>query len=226
MSTANVSFLSGRAVEVELPADFDPVPELTSTIQLDGARNIAYRPLARWDPPPERDPQLVHQFEAHTGFTRVSVYRTRDEPPPTLVAFWHLPDGYLTTFMQDDYECGADIEGRLRTVIENVTVGVSRLGLPMLRARPPVRLGSPAQPLQRERILFRARDERRHDTTITLINEPPWVPEGSASRSDGPTAAGLATTSHRVTVRVNGLADQRPALAEQAGRIAETVRAA
>lgn len=154
----------------------------------------------------------------------MSVYRTRDEPPPTLVAFWRLPSGYLNTFMQDDYECGADIEGRLRTVIENVTVGVSRLGLPMLSVRAPVRLGSPAQPLQREQILFRPKDEQRDDATIALINEPPWVPEGSASRSDGPTAAGFATSSHHVTVRVNGLADERAALEEQAERIAATVR--
>lgn len=225
MPTTNVSFLSGRPVRLDVPDDFDAgAPELMSMIELDGIRSITYRPAASWEPAPDRNPQLSPAFEAHTGFTRVSVYRSREEPPPTLVAFWHLPNGFLNTFMQDDYECGADIEGRMRTVMENVTVGVSRTGLPMIRVRPPVRFGNSGAPLQREQIVFPPRDRRRDDMSLTLINDPPWVPEGSASRSDGPTAAGFATSSHHVTVRLNGLAADRAALKQRAEAVAASVQ--
>jgi hypothetical protein len=225
MPTTNVSFLSGRPVSVDVPDEFDArAPELMSMIELDGVRSIAYRPMASWEPPPDRNPLLAPAFSAHTGFTRVSVYRSREDGPATLTAFWHLPEGFLNTFMQDDYECGADIEGRLRTVMEHVSVSVSRNGLPMIRVRPPVRFGSPSAPLQREQIVFMPRDRRRDDVSLTLINDPPWVPEGSASRSDGPTAAGFATSSHHVTVRVNGLAKDRAGLKERAERVAGSVR--
>jgi len=225
MPVANVHFLSGADVDVDVPPAYDPTPELTSTVRLDGARNIVYRPFSAWDPLPERNPLLIQQFVVHTGYTQVTVYRSREEPPPTLVAFWRLPNGYLNTFMQDDYECGADIEGRLRTVIDSVTVRISRRGLPIVSVGPPLQLGDPTQWLQRDQILFVPRDRRNTTSLLALIKDPVWIPEGSASRVDGPTAAGFATGTTHVTVRVNGLAEQRTALKQEAERISATVRA-
>ncbi len=112
----------------------------------------------------------------------------------------------------------------MRTVVDSVSVGVARNGLPMLRVRPPVRFGSPGAPLQREQVVFLPGDRSRDDASMTLINDPPWVPEGSAARSDGPTAAGFATSPHHVTVRMNGLAGDRDALKAKAERVAATVR--
>jgi hypothetical protein len=224
MPVAKVHFLSGADVDVEVPPAYDPTPEMTSTVRLDGARSIVYRPFSAWEPPPERNPLLVEQFVVHTGYTQVTVYRSREEPPPTLVAFWRLPNGYLNTFMQDDYECGADIEGRLRTVIDNLVVRISRRGLPIISLRPPLQVGDPSEWLQRDQIQFLPRDRGDVASTLALIKDPVWTPEGSASRVDGPTAAGFATGATHVTVRVNGLADQRAALKQEAERISATVR--
>lgn len=226
MPVAKVHFLSGAEVDVDVPAAYDPAPELTSTIRLDGARNIVYRAFSAWEPPPERNPLLIPQFTVHTGYTQVSVYRSREDPPPTLVAFWRLPNGYLNTFIQDDYECGADIEGRLRTVIDNVVVRISRRGLPIVSVRPPLQFGDPTQWLQRDQIFFVPRDRRDTASLLALIKDPAWIPEGSASRVDGETAAGFATGTTHVTVRVNGMAEQRAALKAEAERISATVRLA
>lgn len=217
-------FLAGDgAYALDLPDMFDGSPDLTSTVTLEGARHITYRPFSRWQPTPDTDPQLTHEFDVLTGFTRVSVYRAREDPPPTLVAFWKLPNGYLSTFMQDDTGCGVDIEGRLRTVIESLRVRLSKFGLPILTLQKPVQGGNPAQPIEREKMLFFPRDPAAVWPFVTVRREPAWAVEGSGSREDGPSASAAVTTAGQLAVIADGPRGQRGALRTQAEGIAATI---
>lgn len=224
-----VHFLTGDVYRFELPELFDPAPDLLSTATLDRARNVTYRPLSRWTPAPEENPQLEHAYDLSDGFTRIAVYRTIPADPETLVAFWKLPDGYLNTFMQDDADCGNDIEAQMRTVVSSLTVRISRFGLPTLTFADPVRAGNAAQPIERDKILYFPRDTNADWPYLTVQREPAWAYEGSGSRTvsglttPGSAATATVTTAERVSVTLTGPAEQRDALLTQADEIAASL---
>lgn len=150
---ATVHFLQGDAYSLGLPEAFDPSPELRSTIRLAGSRHVSYKPKSPASTPPADDPLLARIFQVSTSFTRVVVYRTLDDPY-TLIPFWALPDGHLETFVQAEPGCSDEADRRVRAIIRDLGVSISRLGLPLLRFEGEIEGPDPSQWIQREMIVF------------------------------------------------------------------------
>jgi hypothetical protein len=187
----------------DLPELVDPAPMLHAVVRLDGgARELTYEPRSyRSDPDLERG--LAHRFDVVRDHIRVSVYERLAEPSD-LIAFWRLIDGYLITFVDDQLQCGADLESGIRTVIANLSVRVTRFGLPAVELRAPLLPGDVRDPFQREMITFRPREPGVDGLGVTITRQPPWVYEGSSRRQDEFTASRSVTTALGITVECAG----------------------
>jgi hypothetical protein len=202
---AQANFLTAPdSYAFDLPDMVDQAPTLYGVVRLDGgARELTYEPRSyRSDPDLERS--LAHRFDVVRDRIRVSVYERREEPSD-LIAFWRLIDGYLITFVDDQLGCGADLESGIRTVIANLSVRVTKSGLPAVELRAPLVPGDIRDPFQREMITFRPREEPGVDwPVVKIIRQPPWAYEGSSSWQDELTASRSVTNALGITVECMG----------------------
>jgi hypothetical protein len=219
-----VNFLSekGNSYQVGLPDFADPAPDLYGVVTLDdGAREILYEPGSR-KTDPSRQPLLISRFEeSHDGF-RVSVFEAADQPE-LLIAFWHLPGGYLTYALSisDDSTCGATSnEEGIRLVLSHMHVAIGETGLPTLSYDDPVRGGDPRDPFQREMIQFHPTGDVGGWPTIKLTREPAWAREGASAWTSGEMAEATVTNTLDITASVLGSSSQLEELKEYATEVA------
>jgi hypothetical protein len=218
---AEANFLNSESYAFDLPDVLDPTPNLESVVTLDDRpRTISYMPYSR-RVEPHRHLAVRHRFDVRTSFVPVSVYETLDGSN-ALVAYWRFPDGSLSTFMQDDAECGADLEVGIRTVIANTTVRISKRNLPTISLRPPLRGGDLRNPFERDLIVYWPRADRATWPTIKVTREPTWITQGRRTSNDGEFAVGAVTTALGITIACSGPSDQAPRLEEYAMAIASS----
>jgi hypothetical protein len=217
------NFLTGPdSYGLDLPETLDPQPDLYGVVAIDGGgRQIAYRPRSRTSDP-DRDPWLTHEFDLFRDRIRISVYRRLDGPRG-LVAIWRLKGGELATFMDDQQQCGSDLEAGIRVVIANITVRTSPYGLPIIELRGPLSAGDVRDPTYRESIEFGPRDPSAEWPVVRIRREPAWAREGN-NFWQGTSAAGASVTNVlRAHVECLGPREQASQLRQQAADIASSM---
>jgi hypothetical protein len=214
-------FLTGEErFTLELPEQVDPAPDITTVVRLDdGARDLCFRPNGE---DPDANPQLAHEYDVVKGGARVSVYRSLEEST-TVVAYWRLQKGAaLSTFMDDQARCGADVRAGLAMVIDNLSVRrIGDAGV-AVDLGGPLRSGDPRDPLQRDRMVFTPRAGSRWPV-VKLRREPPWAFEGTSWRELGESTVVSTMNSLLVNIEVAGPTKHRPELQEQAALIASSL---
>jgi hypothetical protein len=197
-----INFLSSEeSYSFDVPASVDPEPDLYGIIGLKGgAREVIYEPRSRRRDPDD-EPTLKRVSDGHRGGVRVSVYKSRGDFLQ-VVAFWRVADGYVMT-VADDGGCGDDLTVDIQTIIDGSTISTSKLGLPVLKLRPPLYGGDVRDQFQRDTVLLHPANEASWPS-IKVTREPVWAHEGSSSWSNGDSAEAHTTVSLGITVSATG----------------------
>jgi hypothetical protein len=217
------NFLTGPdSYGLDLPETVDPQPDLYGVVTLDGGgRQIAYKPRSRTSDP-DRDPFLTHEFDVFRARIRISVYRRLDGPSG-LIAIWRLKGGELATFVDDQQQCGADLEAGIRAVIANITVRTSPYGLPVIELHGLLSTGDVRDPAYRESIEFGPREPSAEWPVVKIRREPPWALEGDRFWQDTSVVAASVTNVLRAHVECLGPREQASQVRQQAAEIASSM---
>ncbi len=177
---ARFSFMTaGPRLEVTLPPDVEPLPELSSPLaNPNGSRSFDFLPAWEHDQIGP-DYSLIDTLRDRHGRT-VELYRWPLEPPQWFLR-WPLEKGAVWTHLREE-----DGEGMASTTVDAVSVVEDpATGLPFLLPQAPLRNASSGRPGYQEMCIFLSRDRA---TWAITIERPSHVREGqvvAASGSDG-----------------------------------------
>ena len=170
------SFLtSGPLVRLELPEDFDDLPELTSPLSVGyGYRSFDFLP-AHIDSAGGEGLKLIDTLTDRDG--RVVELYERAEPPRQWYLRWILSNGALYTHLRED-------EGPERATEHVAKLGIEeREGLPpFLLPESPLANGASARPGYREESVYRSRSNPRR---IVVLNRPSYIAANKILRRPG-----------------------------------------
>ena len=150
VSTATFAFLaSGPRFSLDIPAEFDPLPDLSSPLlNGKGGRSFVFHPTARDAGLDPGDNILVGKLSDRDG--RVVDLFERVAAPPLWRLRWSLAAGTLYTHLRE--EDGAEMAATTTANISVVEAPDS--GLPFVIAYPPLEFGASAWPGYQEEAVF------------------------------------------------------------------------
>lgn len=197
----------------DVPSHIDGVPELATTIMIQGGpRQAVYSPASRVD-----TSGPLYRYSVDDGGVTVSVYEYVDAPP-IIAPYWQIAGGYLRTHLATDYEGSAG----LQTLIDGLTVYVDQFGFVRVSLSAPLSLADLREEQYRDEVEFISTTE----TGVPLAVRLAWA--GPFGHDDGKvwenTCAYTRTTPLGVTVMCEGLAVDRKDVEAMAGQIASTTR--
>jgi hypothetical protein len=220
---AHANFISeSSSLAITLPDSVDPQPTLVGVVALDGGfRSIVFQPFSR-RPDPRATSGLLHGFDVVYDARTVSVFATQEDPS-SLVGFWKLSNGYLSTFIQDQMGCGDDPAAAIRTVIENIEVQETKFGLPSISFRPPLTHGDIRDPRQREAIVFVPQSTPGWPD-VSLERLPTWsMGRRRTQEMQGTVHASSSSSTTNIDVQVVGPAEHSSALAGHADAVSQSI---
>jgi hypothetical protein len=160
-----------------------------------------------------------------TSFATGSGYPSTGDSmvPETLSLSGDSRAALWATFMDDQRQCGADLDAGIRVVIANIMVRTSPYGLPVIQLRGPLSAGDVRDPLYRESIEFGPRDPSAEWPVVRIRREPPWALEGNNFWQDTSTAGASVTNVLRAHVECLGPREQASQVRQQATDIASSI---
>lgn len=186
-ATTDVRFLDSPLVyRAELPtAVSEQLPEMSVGFALGPGENIlSYAPREQILDPAE-NPALRHLQESSRGEFPVSVFVTV-EAPPVLFVYWHLPNGYLVTYMEastPEYPDALGLGG-VNTLLSAISIDVSEES-PLVGWSPPVHgadlreIDRRAQTVFVPTKFFSGGGNSSAWPIVRFRKEPPWIRERS-----------------------------------------------
>lgn len=183
-----VKFLSETgAFNVEPPGGSESVFELGSVVGIDGGTRLMTYEMLGQRTDPANDARLSHRFDIGS---KIQVFEVLDSPR-ALIAFWRLPQGWLSTFIQDDVGCGSNLPTGIETIAEHIDVSTGPAGLPTVGLRGPLTRGDSREDDERDTITFIPGDGSAPQLRLQRL--PTWSRAGESVERIG--------HNTRVTVR-------------------------
>jgi hypothetical protein len=152
---ARFSFLTaGPKFRLELPDDFEPLPDLSAPLMIwdQGARSFDFVARAR-DTGPQEAHKTLGTLTSRDGYT-VEIYERLDAPPQWYLR-WILPTGSIYTHLREE-----DGVERAEAVVANLQI-VNGDGPPFLLPEGPLRRAVSSRPGYQELATFRSSDLSR-----------------------------------------------------------------
>jgi hypothetical protein len=233
-ATTDVRFLDSPIVyRAELPtAVNEQMPEMSIGFALGPGENIlSYAPREQIVDP-AKNPALKHLQDATRGEFSVSMFETV-EAPSVLFVYWHLPDGYLVTYMEapiPEYPDALGLGG-VNSLLSGVSIDVSE-GWPLVGWSAPIH-GADLREIDRRpqatfvpTKFFSGGGNSSAWPIVRFRKEPPWIRERSVytifGSADEPWVE-VGVTTPEVKVSCEGPGSEMENLKGMATHIAESL---
>ena|ERR1700740_377647 len=186
---------------LDLPPSTDPYGDaVTTVLSLGGARHVGYSPAGRLDYHATFG-SWEHKLDIDVDGTTASLFRRPGEPL-TLYAVWHLANGYLTTFVDEQTPTLED----LIEVVNSITVTEGPAGtIPKLALRAPTVTRADTRDFTyRDALSFYPSDRHPEAWPVVRVIEEPNPTPNSGTVSEGGTANAFVVLDSGLRVLCQG----------------------